>query len=167
LVASFSDSLSENNHLQDTLSLVCLNQEQSFVKLTKGAEENSLWKVDALKAKGTHQSSERVVDKVVAASHLPVVAILENQSSILFYFEARSAKTVRNQQVLHDDFRFMGQYLSSASNLKQLKWIPGLFQMLVLQDDGKLNLVSSKTLGALMNTIAARGDFTDVGALHH
>jgi len=39
--------------------------------------------------------------------------------------------------------------------------------MLVLQDDGKLNLVSSKTFVAIMNSIAAKGDFSNLSTLHH
>jgi hypothetical protein len=39
--------------------------------------------------------------------------------------------------------------------------------MLVLQDDGKLSLVSSKTFVAIMSSIAAKGDFSNMSALHH
>ena len=76
LLACCSDSLSTNNHLQDTLSLVCLNEERSFLKLSKGAAENALWKVDAIKVKGTHALAESLIDQVVPASSLPAVAIL-------------------------------------------------------------------------------------------
>jgi hypothetical protein len=39
--------------------------------------------------------------------------------------------------------------------------------MLVLQDDGKLNLISSKTFGAIIKSIAAKGDFSNLSSLHH
>jgi len=55
---------------------VCLNEERSFLKLSKGAAENALWKVDAIKVKGTHALAESLIDQVVPASSLPAVAIL-------------------------------------------------------------------------------------------
>jgi hypothetical protein len=55
---------------------VCLNQDGSFLKLQKGSEENSVWKVDSIKAKGTHKSADFIVEEVVAATNLPAVAIL-------------------------------------------------------------------------------------------
>ena len=57
---------------------MCLNEERSFLKLSKGAAEDAVWKVDAIKVKGTHKSAESIIDKVVPASNLPAVAILQN-----------------------------------------------------------------------------------------
>jgi predicted NACHT family NTPase len=78
LLASYSDSLSTNDHLEDSLSLVCLNEERSFFKLSKGAAEDAAWKIEAIKVKGTHRPDESIINKVVPASNFPAVAILQN-----------------------------------------------------------------------------------------
>lgn len=100
------------------------------------------------------------MERVCTAQHLPLVAVQHDSSTILFYTELSSASQVRNQQALADPLKFLGQYeTASACSIKQMKWIPGLCQMLVLHEDNRINVISSKTLTNIIQEMTVQSEF--------